>query len=74
MDAEAMARALDDGRISWYATDVYPEEPPAADYPSLACKNVTLTPHIGANTEENLLRISDEAVALIADLIKGGKL
>lgn len=74
VDAEAMARALDDGRISWYATDVYPEEPPAADYPILACKNVTLTPHIGANTEENLLRISDEAVALIADLIKGGKL
>jgi D-3-phosphoglycerate dehydrogenase / 2-oxoglutarate reductase len=74
VDAPAMAAALADGRIFWYATDVYPSDPPAKDYPLLAAEHVTLTPHIGANSEENLLRIGDEACAIIEELLKGGKL
>jgi D-3-phosphoglycerate dehydrogenase len=54
VDADAMVAALADGRIFWYATDVYPTDPPAPDYPLLAAEHVTLTPHIGANSEENL--------------------
>ncbi len=74
VDAEAMAAALADGRIFWYATDVYPSDPPAPDYPLLAAEHVTLTPHIGANSEENLLRIGEETCAIIEELLKGGKL
>lgn len=74
IDADAMFAALEDGRISWYATDVYPSDPPAPDYPLLASDKVTLTPHIGANSEENLLRIGDEAYAIIEELVKGGSL
>lgn len=74
VDAQAMASALADGRITWYATDVYPSDPPSQDYPILACEHVTLTPHIGANSEENLARITDEAVSIIEELMKGGAL
>lgn len=74
VDAEAMTAALGDGRISWYATDVYPSDPPAPDYPLLSAEHVTLTPHIGASSEENLLRIGDEACAIIDELVKGGAL
>jgi len=74
VDAPAMAAALADGRIFWYATDVYPSDPPAPDYPLLAAEHVTLTPHIGANSEENLLRIGEETCAIIEELLKGGKI
>lgn len=74
VDADAMAAALRDGRIAWYATDVYPTDPPDPAYPLLGCDNVTLTPHIGANSEENLVRIGEEVCAILDELIKGGKL
>ncbi len=74
VDAPAMVSALNDGRIGWYATDVYPTDPPAPDYPLLACDRVTLTPHIGANTRENLLRIGQEACAIIEEVRTGGAL
>jgi len=74
VDAEDMKRGLESGKISWYATDVYPSDPPSPDYPLLDCDRVTLTPHIGANSVENLLRIGDEATAIIKELVDGGKL
>jgi D-3-phosphoglycerate dehydrogenase len=74
VDADAMVKALEDGRVSWYCADVYPNDPPAEDYPILKAKNVTLTPHVGANSKENLLRIGDEIVATITDLKANGKL
>lgn len=74
VDADCILKALEDGTISWYATDVYPSDPPPADYPLLKSDRVTLTPHIGANSEENLLRIGDEVCLIIDELVKGGSL
>ncbi len=74
VDAEAMKSALASGDISWYATDVYPSDPPGDDYPLLSCERVTLTPHVGANTEENLLRIGSEATDILRELVNGGSL
>ena len=74
VDAECVAQALKDGKLSWYTTDVYPSDPPAPDYPLLHCERVTLTPHIGANSVENLLRIGDEVVTTIDELVRGGAL
>jgi D-3-phosphoglycerate dehydrogenase len=74
VDADCVVEALREGKLSWYATDVYPSDPPAADYPLLKCDRVTLTPHIGANSEENLLRIGEEVLYIIDELVKGGKL
>lgn len=74
VDADDMVAALEDGSVAWYATDVYPTDPPAPDYPILKAENVTLTPHVGANSVENLIRIGEESFDIISELIKGGKL
>ncbi|MCE5257301.1 MAG: hydroxyacid dehydrogenase [Spirochaetaceae bacterium] len=50
--------ALKQGRIAGYATDVYYSDPPQ-NSPLQTAPNILLTPHIGASTEENLLRLGD---------------
>jgi D-3-phosphoglycerate dehydrogenase len=57
--AEAdVAAALKDGRLGGYATDVYDKEPPEGSA-LLSAPHALLTPHLGASTEENLLRLGD---------------
>jgi len=53
--------ALKEGRLGGYATDVYDKEPPEGAL--LTAPHAVLTPHIGASTEENLLRLGDSIVA-----------
>ncbi|MBO8437140.1 MAG: hydroxyacid dehydrogenase [Spirochaetes bacterium] len=74
VDENAIAEALKSGAISWFCTDVYSSEPPAADNPLLGLENVTLTPHVGANTTENLLRIGEEVFETIGNLKKEGRI
>ncbi len=74
VNAEDMAAALKEGRVAYFATDVYPSDPPAEDYPLRDAPNTLMTPHIGASSKENLQRIGDEAYGLIKDAIDGGKL
>lgn len=69
-----MAEALKSGKVSHFCTDVYSEEPMQGDNPLLECENVTLTPHVGANSVENLLRIGEEVVETITNLKKEGKI
>lgn len=57
-----IADALKLGQLAGYATDVYYREPPV-DSPLLSAPNVLMTPHLGASTEENLLRLGDAIVA-----------
>lgn len=74
VDAQDMVAALADGSVAWYCTDVYPSDPPSEDYPILKAERVTLTPHVGANSEENLDRIGEETYEIMDELIKGGKI
>lgn len=74
VDADDMVSMLEEGTVHWYCTDVYPNDPPAEDYPILKAERVTLTPHVGANSEENLLRIGQETQDIMKELIDGGKL
>lgn len=67
VDADDMVAALNDGTVALYCSDVYPNDPPAEDYPILKAEKVILTPHAGANSKENLLRIGDEAFAIIEE-------
>jgi D-3-phosphoglycerate dehydrogenase len=60
-----MVQALASGQIACYATDVWSSDPPPADCPLLAAERVLMTPHIGASSKENLLRIGDEVVKKI---------
>jgi D-3-phosphoglycerate dehydrogenase len=62
-----LAEALKSGKVRAYGTDVWFSDPPPPDCPLLKAPNVFMAPHIGASTKENLGRIGDEVVAILAD-------
>jgi D-3-phosphoglycerate dehydrogenase len=64
---EDLAGALAGGKVAAYATDVFTSDPPPPESPILSAPNVLLTPHIGASSKENLLRIGDEVVAILSE-------
>ncbi|MEJ2583237.1 MAG: NAD(P)-dependent oxidoreductase [Acidobacteriota bacterium] len=59
--------ALESGKIRAYATDVYDTDPPADSCPLYDAKNVIMTPHLGASSGENMLRIGDVVVRILED-------
>ncbi len=57
VEADIVA-ALKEGKLAGYGTDVYYGDPPE-NSPLVTAPRVVLTPHLGASTEENLLRLGD---------------
>jgi D-3-phosphoglycerate dehydrogenase len=74
INAEDVTAALESGKLRAYATDVWPSDPPPADYPILKAPNVVMTPHLGASSKENLLRIGEEVISIIEETKAGGKI
>lgn len=72
VDAPAMVKALESGKVAAYATDVWPADPPAADYALLKAPNVLMVPHLGASSKENLLRIGAESLTIIEEFVNRG--
>ena len=64
-----LTAALESGKVRSYATDVWDSDPPANDSPLLTAPNVVMTPHIGASSDENMLRIGDVVVRIIRDFV-----
>ncbi len=64
---EDVAEALKSGKIGTYANDVWYSDPPPPECPLLTAPNVQLTPHLGASSKENLLRIGDIIVDIISN-------
>ena len=57
VDNEALAKALNDGKLGYACVDVFDMEPPIpADYPLLQAKNTLLTPHQAFISEESMVR------------------
>ncbi|MBX3477891.1 MAG: phosphoglycerate dehydrogenase [Brevundimonas sp.] len=76
VDVDALAAAIDAGRLGGAAVDVFPEEPRTNadpfDSPLRGRRNVILTPHIGGSTEEAQEAIAEFAAdRLLAYLNRG---
>jgi D-3-phosphoglycerate dehydrogenase len=66
---EDLVEALESGKVRAYATDVWYSDPPDPSCPLLKAPNVFMTPHIGASSTENMLRIGEIVVRLIDDFV-----
>ncbi|MEE4272211.1 MAG: NAD(P)-dependent oxidoreductase [Thermoanaerobaculales bacterium] len=67
VDENDIKAALKSGKVRAYATDVFLSDPPADDSPLYDAPNVIMTPHIGASSSENMLRIGDVVVRILED-------
>ena len=70
-DEQALADALNSGKLAGAAIDVYLEEPPGKDHPLVSAKNVILSPHIGANTIEAQDRVAVQTAEMVVDALRG---
>ncbi|MCR4672248.1 MAG: hydroxyacid dehydrogenase [Lachnospiraceae bacterium] len=72
VDNEALAEALNAGRIAGAGIDVFDMEPPIpADYPLVSAKNTVLMPHVGFLTKEAMVRRGIIEFSNVASWIKG---
>jgi D-3-phosphoglycerate dehydrogenase len=62
-----MVEALESGKVRAYATDVWYSDPPDESCPLYDAPNVIMTPHLGASSGENMLRIGDVVVRILED-------
>jgi len=62
-----MAAALESGKVRAYATDVWHSDPPDESCPLYEAPNAIMTPHLGASSRENMLRIGDVVVRILED-------
>ena len=73
IDTDALAEALEAGRIGGAALDVLPVEPPAADDRLLGRDDVILTPHTGFYSEDALLDLQTTVATDVATVLAGGE-
>lgn len=71
VDEEALARALEEGRIQGAGLDVYSREPVNPENPLLRAPNTILTPHTAGATNESRLRIINLSMDNVAGVLAG---
>jgi len=69
IDESAIIWGLETGKIYGVGLDVYEQEPLPADHPLLKFDNVSLTPHIGAQTAAARKRIGQEVVKIVREFV-----
>ncbi|MDY0120468.1 MAG: phosphoglycerate dehydrogenase [Sulfurimonas sp.] len=69
-DEEALYNGLTSGKIRFAGIDVFNKEP-ATDHPLLDLDNVTVSPHLGANTYESQYNIGTQAAQNAIEAAKG---
>ena len=72
VDSQALADALNSGKLAAAGIDVFENEPPlAVDHPLLHAKNTVVTPHVAFASKEALEARADIVFANIAAFLEG---
>lgn len=71
VDEQAVADALNGGRLAAFGADVLSQEPPRGDNPLLSARNCFLTPHIAWATLEARTRLMSTATGNVRQFIAG---
>lgn len=71
VDEQAIADALNGGRLAAFGADVLSQEPPRGDNPLLSARNCFLTPHIAWATLEARTRLMGTATENVRQFIAG---
>ncbi|MGI9598869.1 MAG: phosphoglycerate dehydrogenase [Acidimicrobiales bacterium] len=74
VNAEAVAEALDSGRLRVAAIDVYATEPPPAGHPLVGHPKVIHTPHLGASTTEAQRSVAIEIASQVLLALRGDRI
>ncbi|MBK1876294.1 phosphoglycerate dehydrogenase [Pelagicoccus mobilis] len=72
INEEDLLAALESGKVAAAGLDVYASEPLAEDHPFRSAKNLNLTPHLGASTEEAQESVGLEIAESVTSVIRGG--
>lgn len=71
VDEGALEEALRSGKLSGAALDVFADEPTGQDHPLWDFKNVIVTPHMAAFTEESVVRMAVHAAEGVISVARG---
>jgi D-3-phosphoglycerate dehydrogenase len=71
IDLDALAAALESGKVAGAALDVFPEEP-MTKHPLFARDDVVVTPHLGASTAEAQDRAGTDTAEQVRAALTGG--
>lgn len=69
VDVDALADALENGRIAAAALDVFPNEPSVPEKLK-ALENIILTPHVGTNTHETRRAMADAIACVMRKMLR----
>jgi len=70
-DETAICRGLESGKLGAYGSDVFEQEPPAADNPLFRYENYFCTPHISGDTYETMENYGRVTAQIIIDVMEG---
>jgi phosphoglycerate dehydrogenase-like enzyme len=73
LDEKALVDALRSGHLAGAALDVYEAEPPDRGNPLFKMDNVVLTPHVGGDTSDTMVKATQTVVTNILEWIRGNR-